>query len=117
MATYDLDGGSSRRSVCAGYDPRVRHVRPNNGLSRSNFAVRGNAVYKEKVQPKLTEADQGKIVALDVESGTYEIDDDKLAAIRRLRDRRPGAIAWLVRVGSPYVDRLGARRSTTKPDC
>ena len=95
--------------------PQVR-VKPKSDISGTAFATRGTAIYTERVKPLLTEADEGKIVALDVESGAYEIDNNKLAAIHRLRSRRPGAIAWLVRVGSPYVDRLGSGRHATKPD-
>jgi hypothetical protein len=81
---------------------------PLDDLARDRLAERGDAYYNEHVRPKLTPADDGKLVALDVESGAYEIDEDKLTAIKRLRSRHPGAVAWLVRVGQPYVDRLGA---------
>jgi hypothetical protein len=80
-------------------------MRDENG--REEFARRADVAYETYVRPNLTPADTGRFVALDVDSGLYEIDDDDLAAIHRLRDRKPDAAGWLVRVGSRYVDRLG----------
>ena len=81
---------------------------PHDKVSREEFGRRADAAYAKYVEPNLTPADNGKLVALDVDSGAYEIgDDDKLDVIHRLRDRCPDAAAWLFRVGSRYVDRLG----------
>ena len=70
------------------------------------FVQHADAVYEKCVEPYLKPEDKGKFVALDLDSGDYELDTDDLTAMDRLRDRHPGVIAWLVRVGSPYVDRF-----------
>ena len=59
--------------------------------------------------------DDGKLVAIDIESGAYEVDEDELTAFDRLRARVPQAQIWLVRVGSRYVHRFGGHglRGTT----
>ena len=75
--------------------------------SKAEFAQRGNAIYESDVYPRLTPADDGKFVAIDIESGAYEIDEDEFTAGESLRGRVPGAQIWMVRVGSRTVHRLG----------
>jgi len=50
--------------------------------------------------------DDGKFVALDVQTGDYEVDEDDYAAVSRLRARKPAAEAWLSRVGQPAAYRI-----------
>jgi hypothetical protein len=77
--------------------------------NKEEFARRGDAVFESDVRPHLKPEDDGKFVAIDIESGTYEIEADELAACDRLRARVPQAQVWLVRVGSQYVHRFGGR--------
>ena len=76
--------------------------------SKEEFARRGDEVYERDVRPHLTAADDGKFVAVDIETGAYEVDEDQLAAGKRLRERLPDAQTWFVRVGSPYLHRFGS---------
>ena len=71
------------------------------------FAQRGTAIYDRDIQPLLKTADKGKFVAIDIETGEYEIAADELTACRQLRARLPDPQPWLVRVGYPYVHRFG----------
>lgn len=66
----------------------------------------GDELYDAEIQPRLSPNDDGKLVAIDVNSGSYVLDTDELSAYRRLRDRFPEAQIWLKRIGSPYVRRL-----------
>ncbi len=50
--------------------------------------------------------DDGKFVALDVQTGDYEVDEDDYAAVSRLRARNPAAQVWLSRVGQPAAYRM-----------
>ncbi len=77
--------------------------------SKEEFARRGDALYESEVRPNLKPEDEGKFVAIDIETGAYEIEADELAACDRLRTRIPDAQIWLVRVGSPYLHRFGGR--------
>ena len=72
------------------------------------FARRGDDAYARVVLPRLQPADDGRFVALDIESGEFEIADDALSACDLLRTRLPDAQVWLVRVGSRTVNRVGA---------
>jgi hypothetical protein len=77
--------------------------------SREEFAQRGDAMYENAVRPHLKPDDNGKFAAIDIETGEYEIDADDVAALERLSKRVPSAQTWLVRIGSRYLDRFGAR--------
>ena len=59
--------------------------------------------------PVLRPEDEDKFVAIDVESGDHEIDEDDYAAVTRLRSRRPSAEVWLGRVGQPAAYRMRRR--------
>lgn len=77
--------------------------------SKKEFAQRGNEIYERVVQPQLTEEDGGKFVAVDIETGTFEVDVDEIAASRRLLARNPDAQIWFRLVGSPHTRRFGPR--------
>lgn len=77
--------------------------------SKEEAARRGNAIYEGDVRARLSPEDDGKFVAIDIETGGYEIDPDELVACDRLRARIPEAQVWLVRAGSRYLHRFGGR--------
>jgi hypothetical protein len=56
------------------------------------------------VHPQVRESDRGKIVAIDIETGAFEIADELLAASKQLTARLPDAQTWFVRIGYPSVD-------------
>jgi hypothetical protein len=76
---------------------------------KEEFARRGDAIYEQKILPRLKPSDTGKYVAIDIETGEYEISRSKLAACDRLDARLPDAQTWLIKVGSRYVARFGLR--------
>jgi hypothetical protein len=75
--------------------------------SKEEIARRGDEIYESKVRPQLKKKDDGRIVALDIETGEWEISDDVLDASHRLHARVPDSQTWIVRVGSRYVHRFG----------
>jgi hypothetical protein len=83
--------------------------------SKDEFARRGDALYDTEVRPHLEADDEGKFAAIDIDSGTFEIDAEELGACDRLRARRPAAQIWLVRIGSRYVHRFGVRQRRATP--
>jgi hypothetical protein len=82
---------------------------------KEEFARRGDAIYENDVHPHLKTEDEGKFVAIDIETGRYEVDEDELEAGGRLRARVPGAQIWMVRVGSRSVHRFGGRERRLTP--
>ena len=82
---------------------------------KEEFAQRGNAIYERDIRPQVEADNQGKYVAIDIETGAWEMDASETAACDRLRQRVPDAQTWMMRIGYAYIRRFGAgrvRRST-----
>ena len=75
--------------------------------SKEEFARRGDAIYEHELCPILEKGHEGKFVAIDIETGAYEVDGDELAASDRLLTRVPNAQIWLRRIGSRHAHRFG----------
>ena len=78
--------------------------------SKAEFARRGQEIYETSVRPQVEKGNTGRIVAIDIETGEFEMADDSLAATDRLLDRCPDAQPWLVRIGHIAVHSI--RHST-----
>src|SRR4051812_15655114 len=85
-----------------------RSAMPATGARRSPEELTRLAaeVFDRRVRPSLRPEDDGKLVAVDVATGGYEIDDDDYAAVTRLRARLPTAEVWLARAGQPAAYRI-----------
>ena len=86
----------------------VRHPR----YSKEEHARLGNEIYERLVRPQVEAGNRGKIVAIDVETGAFEVAEDVLAASDRLLARYPDAQIWFVRIGHRGVHRFGPRATT-----
>ena len=75
--------------------------------SKEEHARRGTALYEEQVRPQVEAGNSGKVVALDVDTGAFELAEDSLTASQRLLARHPDAQIWCVRIGHPAVHRFG----------
>jgi hypothetical protein len=83
----------------------VRHPR----YSKEEFARRGDEIYETQVCPQIEVGNYGKIVAIDLETGAFEVADEILTATGSLFKRIPEAQPWIVRIGHRAVHRFGAR--------
>jgi hypothetical protein len=77
--------------------------------SKDELTQRGQIIYTRDIRPHLTAEDEGKFVAIDIETGAYEIDRDDYTVTERLLDRHPRAQIWLLRVGHRTAYRIGGR--------
>jgi len=77
--------------------------------SMEEFARRGHEIYERDIKPRLQAKDDGKFVAIDIETGMWEIDNDDIAASDRLLKRNPAAQMWLERAGRSSAYRIGYR--------
>ncbi|HEV3383953.1 MAG TPA: hypothetical protein VG097_04020 [Gemmata sp.] len=75
--------------------------------SKEEFARCGDALVESKVRPNLTAADEDKFVAIDIETGEYELDKNEMKAVDRLRRRIPDPQIWLVHISLGYLHRFG----------
>jgi hypothetical protein len=76
--------------------------------TKEEFALRGDSIYERQIGSQVESGHKGEFVAIDVETGEYEVDADELAASDRLLIRVPNAQIWLRRVGSRYARRFGS---------
>jgi hypothetical protein len=82
--------------------------------SKEEFAQRGDEIYNRLIRGQVETDNKGKFVALDIETSAWEMDADALAACDRLISRVPDCQTWLVRVGYPFVHRLGGHRRASE---
>ena len=61
----------------------------------------------ERIQPFALRY-RGKFVLIDIETGAWEMDADKMTASRRMDTRLPETQVWMLRIGYPYARRFGA---------
>jgi hypothetical protein len=81
--------------------------------SKDEFARRGTELY-EQVRPLVEASHQGMVVAIDIDTGDYEVADDTLEACQQLLARCPAAQPWCVRIGHRAVDRFGFHNTAEK---
>jgi hypothetical protein len=77
--------------------------------SKEVFARRGQEIYEAQVRSKVEEGNHGKIVAIDIETGAFEVDDTPMEAVDRLYERISDAQPWVIRIGHRAVFRFGSR--------
>jgi hypothetical protein len=77
---------------------------------KEEFAKRGDEIYHRDIRPLVEADNKGKFVAIDIETGAWEMDLDALTACDRLIARIPDCQTWLVRIGYPSIHRLGGPR-------
>ena len=75
--------------------------------SKEEFARRGNEIYERQVRSQVEEGNMGRIAAIDIETGAFEVAEDTLTASDLLLARHPDAQIWFVRIGHRGVHRLG----------
>lgn len=77
--------------------------------SKEEFARRGNEIYETQVRSQVEGGNHGKIVAIDIETGAFEVADTPMVAVDRLYEREPDAQPWVIRIGHRAVFRFGSR--------
>jgi hypothetical protein len=75
------------------------------------LAKLGDEIFERHIEPSLRPEGHGKFVAIYVDSGDYEINEDDYTAVTRLLERKPEADGWLIRAGYPAAYRIGVCRS------
>ena len=78
--------------------------------SPSEFAERGKTIYDRDIRPHVTGDDDGKFVAIDIETGAYAVDHNDYMATERLLGSHPDAQIWLCRVGHETTYRIGGNK-------
>jgi hypothetical protein len=80
--------------------------------SKEEFARAGWEIYETQVRSQVEEGNYGKIVAIDIETGAFEVADDSLTAAKQLLKIYPDAQIFGIRIGHRAVHRFGFRTPT-----
>jgi hypothetical protein len=75
--------------------------------NKEEFARRGHEIYESQVRQQVEKDNHGRIVAIDIETGAFEVAKDSLTASDQLLARFPDARIWFVRIGHRAVHRVG----------
>ncbi len=82
-----------------------------------NVAARGRRLYEESIRDRVAQGNEGRFLALDVDTGEYEIDAEPVQAVRRAQRKHAGAAIYLVRIGHQAAYHLGGRALPGRSAC
>ena len=77
--------------------------------SKEELTQRGQALYESGIQQQIAAGNDGKIVAIDIETGEFEIGETVMTATEPLFERQPNAQPWTIRIGHSAVYHFGSR--------
>jgi hypothetical protein len=81
-------------------------------FSKEEFACCGNEIYESQVRQHVEAGNHGKVVAIDIETGAFEVGLDSLTAAKQLLKRYPNAQIFGIRIGHRAVHRFGFHSPT-----
>lgn len=82
-------------------------------VAEEEISPRGQEIYERAIRPGLHPEDEGKFVVIDVQGGSYAVDDEEEEAFTGASDKAsPEALFYFARVGqdgaSVPAHRIGA---------
>jgi len=77
--------------------------------SKEELAQRGQSLYESGIRQQVEAGNDSKIVAIDIETGEFEVGETVMAATDRLFERQPDAQPWTIRIGHRAVYHFGSR--------
>jgi hypothetical protein len=83
--------------------------------SGEDIARRGKECYASLREQVEVSSNIGKLIAIDLETGDYEIGEDLLVISHRLKSRHPNAEMWAERIGFNAVYTVGGTLTRTAP--
>ena len=84
---------------------------PYPGWTTDEVGRRGKEMYERSIRAEVEAEHTGEFVVLDILTGDYEVAPDDLTASDRLLSRKPEAVLFGLRIGSPAAYRLGITQS------
>ncbi|MBL8206389.1 MAG: hypothetical protein JNM09_19280 [Blastocatellia bacterium] len=75
-------------------------------LTRDEIVQRGKEIYYSDIASVVEADNYGRVVAIDVCTGEYELGDDAIKSAAQLRARLPDAVIFFMRVGYPTMARV-----------
>lgn len=78
--------------------------------SKTLFHQIAEKIFERSIKDQLRPEDNGKFLAINIQTGEFEIDSDDVEAIERLRNRSPEGQIWLRKTDSKYAARFSGFR-------
>lgn len=75
-------------------------------MGTADIGVVAREIYEQSIRAQVEPQHVGRMLAVDVDSGDYEVDQLAHVASERLRARRPNANVFIMRVGFPTAYRM-----------
>jgi len=75
-------------------------------FTREEVVRRGKEIYERDIRPLVEADNQGRVVAIDVKTGEFELADNALTSSAQLRARLPEAVVFFMRIGYPTMARI-----------
>jgi hypothetical protein len=75
-------------------------------FTREEIVQRGREIYERDIRPLFGAEHEGRVVAIDVSTGEFELADDAITSAGQLRARLPEAVIFLTRVGHQGLHHL-----------
>jgi hypothetical protein len=75
--------------------------------SKEEVVQRGHQLYDDQIRAQVETDNHGKIVAIDLVTGDFDIAEDSLTSAKKLLLRNPSAQVFCIRIGYRAVHRLG----------
>jgi len=75
----------------------------------------GQQRYERDLRQRVEPEHNGKFLALDIETGDFEIDADVVLASRRAKIKRPSAVLYILRIGYPTAYKIGGAYGPGQP--
>ena len=82
--------------------------------TKEEIATRGKQLYERHIRPEVEAGNTGKYLVIDIESGDYEMDDDKFAASDRANMKHPDGALYAMRIGYRSMGRIGFAPAKTR---
>lgn len=77
--------------------------------SAAETVRRAEELYERRLRSQVEAGNLGKYIAIDVDTGQYQIGDDYHAVARQMLDHNPAAALGVLRIGHRAVGRIGIR--------
>ena len=76
--------------------------------THDEIAARGKALYEQTIRAQVEPAHVGSLLLVDIETGAWQVGDDRIPLSRALRALNPNAVLFGLRVGYPSAEKIGA---------
>ena len=75
-------------------------------LTKEEIVQRGKEIYYSDILPKIQSGNHGRVVAIDVLTGEFELGDDAVSSSKLLRSRLTDPAIFFMRIGYPTMARV-----------